>query len=351
MTPAEAGSSTRPAVTVSLVTYDGAGWLAGCLASLAAQDMADYELLIWDNASHDASLSIAQAWETQDPRVRVHASPINLGYAVAHNRQVAAARADFVLLLNQDVELDPGFLRAAVAVFAARPDVGAVQGRLRQLGAPGERLQQLDSTGLQMGRDRRAVSRAQGQRDGISHATQGPVWGADGPAPMYRAAALRDARLPRGGGAWEVLDEDFFLYKEDVDLAWRLGALGWWAWYEPAALAWHARGTGGTGATSLLDIARTNRTIRHEAKALSWRNQRLMQIKNEELLDYLRDSPWIIRRELLSLAFISLFDPRRLSAVAALLRLAPAAMRKRRYLRARLKHHAATAGRGSSARP
>jgi GT2 family glycosyltransferase len=351
VTPAEAGSSAGPAVTVSLVTYDGADWLPGCLAALAAQDLADYELLIWDNASHDGSLGIAGQCATQDPRTRVFSSPANLGYAAAHNRNIAEARADVVLLLNQDVELDPGFLTAGVAALAARPDVGSVQGRLRQLGAPGERLQWLDTTGLQMGRDRRAVSRAQGQHDGPGHATPGPVWGADGPAPMYRATALRDARLPRHGGAWEVLDEDFFLYKEDVDLAWRLGALGWGAWYEPEALAWHARGTGGTGATSLLDIARTNRTIRHEAKALSWRNQRLMQIKNEVLLDYLRDAPWIMRRELLSLAFISLFDPRRLSAVVALLRLAPAAMRKRRYLRARLKHGSVAGRRPRPARP
>jgi GT2 family glycosyltransferase len=143
--------------------------------------------------------------------------------------------------------------------------------------------------------------------------------------------------MPRDRGGWEVLDEGFFLYKEDVDLAWRLRLLGWRTWYAPTALAWHARGTGGTGATSWLDIARTNRTIRHEAKALSWRNQRLMQIKNEQLLEYLRDAPWIIRRELLSLAFMAVFDRRRLLAVLALLRAAPGAMRKRRYLQARLR--------------
>lgn len=331
-------------VTVSLVTYDGAAWLPGCLASLAGQDLADYELLVWDNASHDASLAVARDWASTDTRTRVTASDANLGYAAAHDRHIAVARGEFVLLLNQDVELDPGFLSAAVAAFEAEPGVGAVQARLRQLGAPGERLDRLDSTGLQMGRDRRAVSRAQGLLDGPGHALAGPVWGVDGPAPMYRLAALRDARLPRGGGGWEVLDEAFFLYKEDVDLAWRLRLLGWRTWYEPAALAWHARGTGGTGATSWLDIARTNRNIRHEAKALSWRNQRLMQIKNEELIGYLRDAPWILRRELLSLAFIAVFDPRRLAAVLALLRAAPGAMRKRRYLQARLRRAPNLAG-------
>ena len=134
-----------------------------------------------------------------------------------------------------------------------------------------------------------------------------------------------------------MLDEDFFLYKEDVDLAWRLRLLGWSAWYEPAALGWHARGTGGTGATAMLDIARTNRAVSSRVRRLSWRNQRLMQIKNEDVRGYLRDLPWIARRELLSLLFILWNDPRDLAAILDLARLAPAAMRKRRALWARIR--------------
>ena len=224
-----------------------------------------------------------------------------------------------------------------VAAFDAHPEVGSVQPRLRQLGDPGQRLGTLDTTGLLMGRDRRAVSRGQGQLDGPEHQEAGPVWGVDGPAPVYRLSALHQARLPRADGTWEVLDEDFFLYKEDVDLAWRLRLLGWSAWYEPAALGWHARGTGGTGATAMLDIARTNRGVNSRVRRLSWRNQRLMQIKNEDVRGYLRDLPWIVRRELLSLLFILWNDPRDLTAILDLARLAPAAMRKRRALWARIR--------------
>jgi GT2 family glycosyltransferase len=114
-----------------------------------------------------------------------------------------------------------------------------------------------------------------------------------------------------------------------VDLAWRLRWLGWEAWYEPAALGWHGRGTGGTGATGWLDIARTNWSIGRRAKILSWRNQRLMQVKNETVAGYLRDLPWILRREVLSLGFIVVFDPKRLVAIPMLLRDLPSAMRKR----------------------
>jgi GT2 family glycosyltransferase len=324
-----------PVVTVSLVTWNGRAWLPGCLDSVTRQDLEDIEILVLDNASTDGTLAWLLERAAADPRITVHGSDENLGYAIGHDRNILRARGEFVLLLNQDVELDEGFLSAALAAFRADARIGALQGRLRRLGPGGVRLDTLDTTGLVMARDRRATSRGQGQPDGPDHQRPGLVWGADGPAPLYRRAALQDARVPRGNGRWEVLDEDFFMYKEDVDLAWRLRLLGWRAWYAPTALAWHARGTGGTGATTLRDIARTNRSIPRGVKVLSWRNQRLMQLKNESLGGYLRDLPWIARRELLSLAFIIVFDPRRLVAVAHLLRAAPAAMRKRSYIRAR----------------
>jgi hypothetical protein len=176
------------------------------------------------------------------------------------------------------------------------------------------------------------VSRGQGEPDGPTHARPGPVFGADGPVPVYRRAALQDARLPRTGGGWEVLDEDFFLYKEDVDLAWRLQRLGWSAWYAPDALAWHARGAGGATGTSLGEIVRTNRSLAPRVRRLSWRNHRLTMIKNEPIGSFVRDLPWIVRREALSLGYIAIADPGTLRVVGDLARRLPGAMRKRRHL-------------------
>jgi GT2 family glycosyltransferase len=324
-------------VTVSLVTFNGSRWLPGCLASLVSQDLDDVEILVQDNASRDGTAELLREWALQEPRMRVRGSATNVGYAAGHNAAIRDARGEVIVLLNQDVELDRGFLSAIVAAFEAHPEAGSVQPRLRQLAAPGERLATLDTTGLAMGRARRAVSRAQGLPDGPEHLRAEAIWGVDGPVPAYRLSALREAALRRREGSWEVLDEDFFLYKEDVDLAWRLRRLGWAAWYEPAALGWHGRGSGGTGATTMLDIARTNRGVSSRVRRLSWRNQRLMQLKNEDRLDYLRDLPWIWAREVLSLLFILANDPRDLAAIPDLVRMAPTAWRKRRLLRTRIR--------------
>lgn len=330
--PAAPGEVARPLLTVSLVTYNGMRWLPRCLASLSRQTLTDYELIVLDNASTDGSVEWLRTWSLRDPRMRLDESDENLGFAKAHNRNIMRARGEFVLLLNQDIELDEGFLEGSVEPFARDATIAAVQGRLLRLGPDGARTTLLDSTGLELHRDRRAVSRAQCEPDGPAHATAGPVWGADGAAPVYRRSALLGSVVPRHDGAWEVLDEDFFMYKEDVDLAWRLRLLGWSAWYAPAALAWHARGAGGAPGRNVLELIQADKTIPRWIKAISWRNHRLMQVKNESVGAYLADLPWILKREVMSLTFMALVDPRRLRVVPDLVRALPRAMRKRRYL-------------------
>jgi len=185
-----------------------------------------------------------------------------------------------------------------------------------------------------MQRDRRVVSRDQLRRDDdiASRVTREPgvVWGADGAVALYRRTALESARMPRRGGGWEILDEDFGHTKEDVDLAWRLRLLGWTCRYEPKAVAWHARSGGDSGTTTLADGVRANMANPLPQRVLSWRNQRLMQLKNESAVDLARDLPWIAAREIASLGFMVVADPLRLVALYDFVRAAPHAIAKRR---------------------
>ena len=73
-----------------------------------------------------------------------------------------------------------------------------------------------------MTRARRFVSRGQGLPDDGRWDVPGDVFGADGPAPLFRKRALDDVAITGEGGRPEYLDQSFFMYKEDVDLAWRL---------------------------------------------------------------------------------------------------------------------------------
>ncbi|MFO1540852.1 MAG: glycosyltransferase, partial [Chloroflexota bacterium] len=322
--------AAAPLVSVCVVVHDGLRWLPGLLASVRAQDHADLELLLLDAGSSDGSAAAITAAAAEDPRIRALPPGPNIGYAAGQDRCINAARGAFLLLLNQDVELAPGFLTAALRAFAAHPEAAAVQGRILRLAGPGVRTATIDTTGLVMGRDRRAWSRAQGAGDGPEHATAGTVWGADGPAPVLRRAALADARLPGRDGP-ELLDADFFMYKEDVDLAWRLHRLGWVTRYVPDACAWHARTAAGSG-QGWRAAAAGSRALPPAIRALSWRNQRLMQVKNDPLGAVVRDLPAIVGREVAELGWLLVRDPRRLGAAGGLVRLLPRALAKRRAL-------------------
>jgi GT2 family glycosyltransferase len=317
-------------VTVSLVTFNGMRWLPGCLSSLESQTLRDFELRVIDNASTDGSFEWLRAQAGRFPAVpmKVIASDTNLGFAAAQNRNIEAAPTEFVCLLNQDVVLHERFLERAVAAFDRGDRIAAVQGKLLRLNPDGSRSDIVDSTGLEMFPSRRVVSRGQGKPDTHRWSVPGPVWGADGPAPVYLWAALMDVREPRTGGGLEVLDEDFFMYKEDVDLAWRLRRAGWGSWYEPTAVAWHARTAAAGDASSLVSVAKSNWQIEPWIKARSWRNQRLMQIKNESGRDLVRDIVPIAAREMSSFAFAAVFDRKRLD-LPGLVRSARKAVRKR----------------------
>ena len=324
------GGAVAPAVTVSLVTRDGMAWLPRCIDSLAAQADVDVELLVIDNGSSDGTAGWLADRLAGSPGAQLDLRPGNTGYAPAHDAHILRARTPFVLLLNQDIELDPDFLATALGVLRARPGVASVQSLVTRLGPDGARSTTIDTTGLEMHRDRRVVSRDQGRNLAAANRPAGPVWGADGPVPVYRRSALMAARLP-GRTGWEVLDRDFFAYKEDVDLAWRLRRLGWDAWYEPRARAWHARGASVSATPGRQGIRRAA-AAPEAVRLLSWRNQHLMQLKNDPWQDVLRDLPWIARREVLSLGLLLLGGPGRIRALFDLARHLPWAARKRRAL-------------------
>lgn len=316
-------------VTICLVTHNGRQWLPGLAASIGSQSMQNFDLLVLDNGSSDGTVALLRQWASEEPRLQLIESDKNVGYAAGHNKLIYRAQGDYVLLLNQDVELEQNFLRHAVDAFEGRPRVSAVQGRIRRLDADGQRTDLLDSTGLVIQRSRRATARGQGRTETARDLVAGPVWGADGPAPVYRRSALLDVQEPRTGGGREVLDEDFFMYKEDVDLAWRLRRRGWRAWYEPAAVAWHARGAGAGRPDSLANVLHSRWVIPRHVRARSWRNQQLMQVKNESAAALRRDFVPVAGRLVASYLTTLLLDPARLATMPALVRGLRAAMAKR----------------------
>ncbi len=121
---------SAPTVTVATVAYNAERYLAACVDSVRAQSLQDYEHLIVDDASTDGTLALARKLARSDSRIRVEASPRNLGIAGARNRAVALARGAFLAWLDADDIAMPTRLERQCSVLALRPEVAVVGGYL-----------------------------------------------------------------------------------------------------------------------------------------------------------------------------------------------------------------------------
>jgi len=112
-----------PRVTIGLPVFNGERYLEAAIDSILAQDFQDFELLLADNASTDATLEICERAAARDPRVTVHRSEANRGAAWNYNRVVDLAQGEYFKWAAHDDLLEPAFLRRCVEVLDQRPDV------------------------------------------------------------------------------------------------------------------------------------------------------------------------------------------------------------------------------------
>ena len=230
-------------VLVSLVTHNESHDAERLVPSLFAQSFRDIAVSAVDNASEDGTRATFAAFEKVAPvPLEVFPSRENLGYTGGHNRSIAKAverGIPWVLVLNTDVVLAPGFI-ATLLADAERPEhsrVAAFTGKiLRAEGPDLTPTSVLDSAGIRMTPNGRHFDVGAGDRDAGQFERPAEVFGASGCAVLFRTEALADTRISTG-----FFDDDFFFYREDVDLAWRLRARGWAARCFPAAVAWHRR--------------------------------------------------------------------------------------------------------------
>ena len=350
-------------VSVDLLTYNAERFIRQCLNSVLAQTYSKIEFLIIDNASQDNTAAIAQdIISKENPKfpVRIIKNEKNLGFSAGHNLGIKESRGELILCLNQDVILAPDFVEKAADFFEKNrsENIGALQPKLLRLDSELQPSDTIDTTGLVMLKNRRIISRGQGEKDVGQFNKEREIFGADGASPVYKREALEDTKIDLSSSArlrsdfpselrrgaqifnqikdlvkfGEYFDEDFFIYKEDVDLAWRMRLYGWKTFYVPQVLAWHGRGAGESAATNYLNIIKERLKINKFAKFFSFKNQRLMQIKNEQLGLLARHLSWFLPKEIASWIYIILFEHYTWKAIKELFKTAPKAFIKRKII-------------------
>lgn len=245
---------------VVILNWNGRKFLEDFLPSVCRDSVsADAEVVVADNGSTDDSLAFLSA---NYPQVRQLPLDKNYGFAEGYNRALALVDAQYVLLLNSDVETTPGYLQTMVDFLDANPDVVGCQPKIRAFhnrgcfehaGAAGGFIDKW-AYPFCRGRIFGDVETDNGQYDSVTD-----VFWATGAALMLR----RNAFIDNGG-----LDASFFAHQEEIDLCWRLRARGHRLVCVPQSVVYHVGG--GT-----LSVNNPRKTF------LNFRNNLLMIYKNE----------------------------------------------------------------------
>jgi GT2 family glycosyltransferase len=265
-------------LTVNLITYNAEKYLPACLKALSEQSFKDWQILIIDNGSTDDTLRYIKE---NYPHFKIVEHKTNLGFAQSHNQAIAWTRSDYIMCLNQDVILDKEYLNEAVKFLDKNKKVASITGKLLKWDfTNGEKTNTIDSLGLELHKNYRVIDRLEGKADDGNHQVNEQVFGVSGAVPIYRRSSLEKVKIIGSKNRDEFFDEDFFAYKEDVDLAFRLRLAGFKAYYIAKAIAWHDRSVGNSHLQSNWRIASAHRKKNKMVNYLSYRNHLLMLYKN-----------------------------------------------------------------------
>jgi glycosyltransferase involved in cell wall biosynthesis len=141
---ARVNATATPRVSVAVPVYNGERYVAQCLESLLAQSFTDFELVISDNASTDGTEEICRRYEAQDRRVRYVRRTENIGGPGNFRHVFSLCRGTYHKWSTADDYWHPDFLREAVPVLDARPDVVLCYPKTRLVDAEGRTLKDYD---------------------------------------------------------------------------------------------------------------------------------------------------------------------------------------------------------------
>jgi GT2 family glycosyltransferase len=320
-------------VQIQIVTWNSLKFLPDCLSSIFSQTYKNFNVLVIDNASNDGTIDFLLK---NYPEVKIFRNNKNLGFATAHNQGIKLLKdnqeIEYILVINPDIILEPDFLKRLLSKMEEDKKIGAISGKIFKIYTVEPELNEkiktkiIDSTGLKISRSRKVFDRAEGELDKGEYDKEEEVFGLSAACVLYRLSALKDVKIDD-----EYFDSDFFAYKEDFDLSYRLRWRGWKLFYFPKAIAYHFRQVSG-GKNKIFEIIRRRKERSYFVKYLSYRNHLFTLIKNESFLNFLKDFFWIFFYELGKFFYLLLFEQKTLLALIEVFKKFPKMLKKRRVI-------------------
>ncbi len=119
-----------PLISIVIANYNGERYLRICLTSLLRSSVTDYEVIVIDNNSIDASIKIVNEFKKKDSRIKLLKNQVNIGVPASRNRAISQSRGKIVILLDNDTEVRKNSLEELIKPLLTQKDIGAAQALL-----------------------------------------------------------------------------------------------------------------------------------------------------------------------------------------------------------------------------
>ena len=244
-------------VSVVIPNFNGIAFLDSVLASLEGQTLSNFEVILVDNGSTDGSCSFVTA---NYPWVHLIELSENFGFCGAVNAGIRAAKAPYVLLLNNDTEVKEDFVEEMLAAIRRHKNAFSCGARMVQY-HDRDRLDDVGNYYCALGW---SFARGRG-KDVHAYETEDKIFSACAGAAIYRKKIIEKIGY---------FDEEHFAYLEDTDIGYRARIYGYENWYAPKAIVYHV-GSGTSG--SRYNQFKTRYSSRNNIY-LIYKNMPLLQI-------------------------------------------------------------------------
>lgn len=209
--------------SVIIPNWNGQELLEDCLKSLQNQSYKNFEIIVVDNKSSDQSV----LYVTQNfPEVRIIKLNKNYGFAKAINEGVKVSGAEYVIFLNNDTAVDKNWVKNLVECVASHNGIISVNSKL--LNFYNKKI--IDGVGILINEAGQAKSIGWQEEDHGQYEKEQYIFGATGGASLFKRLDF----IKVGG-----FDENYFMYSEEVDFAFRAQFLGYKSIYCPKAIVYH----------------------------------------------------------------------------------------------------------------
>ncbi|MFH1610856.1 MAG: glycosyltransferase family 2 protein [Patescibacteria group bacterium] len=308
-------------LSICIVTWNSEKYLRELFQSIFKQTVLQKEkypiklsVNVVDSGSQDGSMEFLTK---KYPEVHVLRNTHNLGFSRSYNQSIRMSKTEYILVINADIVLEEDFIEKALNQIKnpeySGEKIGAVVGKLYRghfvLSNGNEicdiqKTKTIDSFGIEIKRNRRFVNIGEGEEDKGQYNNLKEIFGFSGACVMFRRQGLEDVKYSA-----EYFDEDFFAYKEDIDLSWRLQIAGYKIMFVQEAKAYHFRSLQDKNAKyTNVKIARSYKKKASWRRMCSYRNHLLCLFKNETKRNFLKDFFPIILYEFRKLIYLLIFD-------------------------------------------